>query len=271
MPELETNREQNAADCSLVTELTNEAAAIALSWFKQDPEVWWKEGKSPVSEADYAVDTFLKEKLRAARPDYGWLSEETLDNSDRLNARRTFVVDPIDGTRGFINGMDKWCVSVAIVEDNRPVVAVLAAPVLGETIVARVGQGVALNDTPIAVRTPGDPMVMTGSRAFLSEASEGLEERVVKTPFIPSLAWRIAEVAAGRLDVALARGSARDWDLAAADLIVHEAGGKLTDLHGKILTYNCKSTRQGTLVAAASERFSQVLDIAKIAMNKRID
>ncbi|MGO4842995.1 inositol monophosphatase family protein, partial [Rhizobiaceae sp. 2RAB30] len=89
-------------------------------YFKRNPQTWLKGGHSPVSEADYAVDHYLRETLTAARPDYGWLSEETADTPARLEARRTFVVDPIDGTRAFLEGASTWCVSIAVVEDGEP-------------------------------------------------------------------------------------------------------------------------------------------------------
>src|SRR5690606_32518652 len=118
-----------AEGLNLIRDAARDAAAIALRYFRKDPQVWWKEGISPVSEADFEVDRFLRERLTAARPDYGWLSEETADNAERLSARRTFVVDPIDGTRAFINGLETWCISIAVVEDGRPVAGVLNCPV----------------------------------------------------------------------------------------------------------------------------------------------
>ncbi|MFD0916131.1 3'(2'),5'-bisphosphate nucleotidase CysQ [Pseudahrensia aquimaris] len=265
MPDAEPNRK----DLKLVEELGREAGAIALSYFGKDPEVWWKEGDSPVSQADFAVDAFLKEKLLEARPDYGWLSEETEDSDERLGALRTFVVDPIDGTRGFINGMDRWCVSIAVVEDNRPVVGVLVAPVLQQTLSAALGVGTMLDGGTASVRAPTDTLIMTGPRPFLNATEDFADRAVEKTPFIPSLAWRLAMVAMGEIDVALARGSARDWDLAAADLIVHEAGGRLTDMRSKALSYNCPSTRQGSLVASNADHHDEMLDLARRAMNKQ--
>ncbi len=267
MPEADINQ----ADKELLETLSKEAGQIALSWFGKEPEVWWKEGDSPVSQADYAVDAFLKERLLEARPDYGWLSEETDDNKDRLKANRTFVVDPIDGTRGFINGMKRWCISIAVVEDNRPVVGVLDCPVLEQTVVAVSGAGVRVNEKHVKARIPGDPIHMTGPRAFVNSVSDGLGETINKTPFVPSLAWRLAMVAIGELDVALARASAKDWDLAAADLIVHEAGGALTDLDGGKLLYNCPSIRHGTLVASHKSRHEEMLDLAREAINKKTD
>ena len=97
-----------AGDLALIRNAARQAGLIALGFFNQSPEVWMKGGTSPVSEADYAVDRFLREALTAARPDYGWLSEETADSSERLGLRRTFVVDPIDGTRAFLDGGTMW-------------------------------------------------------------------------------------------------------------------------------------------------------------------
>ena len=112
-------------DLALLQTAAREAGRIALGFFRQDPQVWWKEGNSPVSEADFAVDRFLKEALLGARPDYGWLSEETDPLAEVATLveppRRFFVIDPIDGTRSFIRGEDTWCVSVAVVEGGRPV------------------------------------------------------------------------------------------------------------------------------------------------------
>ena len=260
---------ENAADLALVEELTREAGRIAFSYFGKDPQVWMKEGASPVSQADFAVDSFLKEKLLEARPDYGWLSEETEDTTARLEKKRTFVVDPIDGTRGFLKGMDRWCVSVAIVENRRPVVGVLNAPVLDETLCAAAGTGAKFNGAEMKTRSMGNPIVMTGPRKFLGDDDTQFGKVIEKTAFIPSLAWRIAMVAKGEIDVALARGSACDWDLAAADLIVHEAQGKLTDFDGAMLDYNCKSIRHGTLVASERTGHEEILDLTRQAMDKR--
>ena len=119
MPEVDAaSRTGVDEDLALLRDAAREAGAIALRYFCKNPEVWMKGGTSPVSEADYAADTSLRDTLLAARPDYGWLSEETADGPERLRARRIFVVDPIDGTRGFLDGQKFWCVSVAVVEDG---------------------------------------------------------------------------------------------------------------------------------------------------------
>jgi len=263
--------ERNKNDLLMVEELTRQAGAIAFSYFGKNPQVWWKEGDSPVTQADMEVDAFLKEKLIEARPDYGWLSEESEDNADRLNCVRTFVVDPIDGTRGFMAGKEQWCVSVAIVENNRPVVGVLEAPVLQQTVSAALGSGARANGDKLATRKASEPVVMTGPRSILNLASDQMDREVTKTPFIPSLAWRLAMVAMGEIDVAIARASACDWDLAAADLIVHEAGGVLTDMDRSSLLYNCSSTRHGALIACDAQNHNEMLDqIGRASCRERV-
>ncbi|MEM9734390.1 MAG: 3'(2'),5'-bisphosphate nucleotidase CysQ [Pseudomonadota bacterium] len=266
MPDAD-NHTVNLADLALMEELAREAGAIAMGYFGDDPQVWMKEGQSPVSEADFAVDTFLKEKLLAARPDYGWLSEETADDHSRHEARRVFVVDPIDGTRGFINGMKRWCVSVAVVEDNRPVAGVLECPVLQETFCAALSHGTTVNGERLHTEEASEngALRLAGPRP-LAKRDDLADMEIV--PFVPSLAYRIAMVANNALDGALARGSAKDWDLAAADIIAHEAGACLTDMDGERLAYNCKDIRHGTLVAASPAQHEKLLDIARRTMNK---
>ena len=117
-------------DLALLRDAAREAGIIAMRYFGNNPQVWMKGGTSPVSEADHAADAYLRDTLLSARPDYGWLSEETADNPVRLSARRTFVVDPIDGTRGFLEGLRSWCVSVAVVEDGRTLAGVLECPAM---------------------------------------------------------------------------------------------------------------------------------------------
>jgi hypothetical protein len=139
-----------AADLELLREAALESGRIALAHRKRGLKIRSKPGGSPVTNADLAVDAFLTERLRAARPDYGWLSEETADNADRLAARRVLVVDPIDGTTAFMKNRPWFSVALAVVEDERPVVGVVYAPALDETYEAAVGSGARLNGQPIS-------------------------------------------------------------------------------------------------------------------------
>ncbi len=128
------------ADLDLLVGAARLAGARALDFFRKGPEVWWKNGgRSPVSAADFAANDILKKELLSARPNYGWLSEETDDDAGRLDCETVFVIDPIDGTRAFIAGKDIWCVSAAVVHRGKPVAGVLFAPSLGELFTASAG------------------------------------------------------------------------------------------------------------------------------------
>jgi len=237
-------------DLALIAAAAEAAGRIALAFFGNQPRAWTKGADSPVTEADIASDRYLFETLLSARPDYGWLSEETADTPDRLTRERIFIVDPIDGTRGFMEGSLDWCVSVAVVERGRPIAGVLSVPARGELFEATRGGGARLNGRPLLAVAPeaGATLRFSGpmrhQRAFAAAGLAIGERRVT-----PSLAYRLALVAAGRLEVATASPDARDWDLAAADLLVHEAGGTLHDAAGLPVRYNRPDPRHGALVA----------------------
>jgi myo-inositol-1(or 4)-monophosphatase len=241
-----------------------EAGALALSMFGAPLKNWTKGASSPVSEADIAVDKLLRESLSAAAPDVAWLSEESVDDPARLEASRVWIVDPIDGTRGYIAGLPDWAVSAALVEYGRPIAACLFAPVSDEFFMARAGCGATLNGTPIATsRGAGLAEVrFAGPKNFLERLGT-IAPPFTITPRLHSLALRLARVAQGTIDAAIAGGSSHDWDLAAADLLVHEAGGALTPFSGEPLRYNCPVPRHGMLVAAGRERHAALLELLK--------
>lgn len=239
------------ADLELLREAALAAGQLAMTFFRKNPKTWAKEGGSPVTDADLAVDTFLRTRLLAARPHYGWLSEETVDEPSRRQRESIFVVDPVDGTRGFIEGDDRWCVSLAVVRAGRPVVAALAVPARAEFYTAVAGGGARRAEGRLAVGGRGSLLEarLAGPRAWLN--SPALRDSgAVFEPHVPSLAYRIAGVATGRFDAAFASPRAHDWDLAASDLLVHEAGGRLAGLDGAMPVYNRESTRHGVLAAA---------------------
>lgn len=245
----------DAALLASVIEAARTAGEMALGFFRPGERtsaaVEAKEGGSPVTEADKLVDRFLKQRLNEFAPQAGWLSEETLDTAERLTRRAIFVVNPIDGTRAFMAGDVRWAVSIALVADGRPEFGIVHLPALAETFVALRGRGARRNDVPIFVssrpRLAGAHI--TGPKSLLRDLeSAGLA--FVAEPRIPSLAYRLVRVACGALDAGLASTDACDWDIAAADLILHEAGGCLSDLAGHTLIYNGPDPRHGVLLAA---------------------
>lgn len=240
---------------ALIEAAAREAGALALQMSRAPMKQWIKGASSPVSEADIAADDLLKRRLMGAAPNYGWLSEETVDDAARLSRSLTWVVDPIDGTRAFLAGRDDWCVSVALVAEGRPVAGAIFAPAREEMFVAVRGRGATLNGLPIHAATGRelDGVALAGPRKMVDEF--GLERLGASlVPRIGSLALRLAQVSDGRLAAALAGANSHDWDLAAADLLVHEAGGRMTTLGGTQLRYNQPKLMHDVLVAAGADR-----------------
>jgi myo-inositol-1(or 4)-monophosphatase len=246
-----TDQHSAADDLALITGAAKEGGRIALGFFKRQQEVWMKGGTSPVSEADYAVDRYLRETLTAARPAYGWLSEETADSPERLAARRTFIADPIDGTRAFLDGKPTWCISIAVVEAGRPIAGVLDCPATGEVFTAGLGTGARKDGRALRVAEPREPALIAGPKPMIDGAVDFLKRQVERVSYIPSLAYRIAMVADGRLDATFIKRNSQDWDLAAAELVLTEAGGALREPTGSPPVYATADPRHGPLVAGS--------------------
>jgi myo-inositol-1(or 4)-monophosphatase len=242
-----------------------EAGALAMRTYRSTSlKSWTKAGTSPVSEADIAVDRLLRERLGTLVPEAAWLSEETDDDRRRLSISDVWVVDPIDGTRAYISGLDDWTISVALVRDGRPLLAALYAPVSNEMFLASRGSGAHVNERPLAV-TPAGTIAgasFAGPQRYLDWVT-GIKADTVTVPKIHSLALRLARVAEGAIDAAFTGGNSHDWDLAAADLLVHEAGGALTDFHGRSLTYNAAKPVHSALVAAGPARHAALVALAQ--------
>ena len=250
-----------AREVALLTDTVRDAGALALSLFRTELRSWTKGASSPVSEADIAVNELLESRLRSATPDYGWLSEESADDEKRVAMQRVWIVDPIDGTRGYLAGHEDWCVSVALVENNHPVLAAVFAPASDEFFLAARGQGAVRNDTHLCA-TAGvglDFSRIAGPKPLVQRLSRTAGD-VVLHPRIGSLALRLCRVADGSLDAAFAGGQSRDWDLAAAGLIVQEANGNMTALSGEAILYNRREVTHGVLVAAGRDRHAHIVE-----------
>jgi myo-inositol-1(or 4)-monophosphatase len=240
-----------------------EAGALALQTFRGQLKSWIKGKSSPVSEADLAVDALLRERLLTIL-DAGWLSEETEDDPARLRRADVWVVDPIDGTRAYLAGLPDWAISVALVNAGRPVVAALYAPVTDELFLSIAGAGATLNGVPINA-SRGDQIAdakFSGPKRRL-ESLAMIEPAIQTMPRVPSLALRLARVATGALDGAFAGPDSHDWDLAAADLLVHEAGGLISTVTGQSLVYNRPNPVHDALLAAGRARHAVLLSLIR--------
>jgi myo-inositol-1(or 4)-monophosphatase len=252
-----------ADDLALIVDAALEAGALAADLRRRGLEITYKPGDStPLTNADLAADRLLTERLRAARPDYGWLSEETIDDADRLTRHRLFVVDPIDGTRAFLNDKPWWAVSIAVVEGDRPSAGVVFAPQLEETYAATAAGGATLNGWPIQASDVG----------IIEGCGMVADPRLFTLPHWPapwpamrvaqrnSTAYRMCLVAAGTFDAAVTLMPKHDWDVAAADLIATEAGCLVADHTGQPFRYNRDKPMQADMVCAAPGLGPLILD-----------
>lgn len=250
------------ADRELLVTAVREAGAIARAGFEGVSKSWEKSKGNPVTETDLAVDKFLHERLCEARADYGWLSEESADNIDRLTKARIFVVDPIDGTLAFIKRKPEFTICAAVVEAGLPVAAAIYNPMTEEMFAAALGAGATLNGAAIRV---SDRAQLEGCRMLVAQD-------VIKHPAWPkawpemnigkraSIAYRMALVANGRYDAMMALSTKCEWDSASGTLIMQEAGGFATMHSGAPLPYNQPVPHHRSLICAGPKLHAAILE-----------
>ncbi len=243
-----------ARDLDLLVDAAREAGAIALRYFKRNPQIWDKgSGAGPVTEADLAVNAMLEDRLRRARPDYGWLSEETPDSADRLSTRRCFIIDPIDGTRAFIDGQDSFAHSLAIAEGDKIIAGAVFLPAKNRMYSAHAASIAQLNGQPIRASAQAGVM---GASVLTSKPNMQTQHWPGGVPdlhraFRPSLAYRLCLVAEGRFDAMLAFHPTWEWDIAAGALIATRAGAVVSDGMGADLRFNTSDPRTPGVIVAA--------------------
>lgn len=227
-------------DLDLLLRAAQVAGEVALGFTGPTARAWDKPGQGPVTEADYAVNDVFHDILRSARPDYGWLSEETPDTPERLDRDHVFIIDPIDGTRSFIEGSGTWAHSIAIAHRGQVTAAVVHLPARNRTFAAALGQGATLNDAPILTggRTKVAGATLMAPKPSMHPDRWKAGPPDVKRTYRPSLAYRMALIAQGRFDAMLTLRPAWHWDIAAGTLIANEAGARVTDPRGAPLTFN---------------------------------
>lgn len=249
-------------DLALLTEAAREAGRIATGFSGPEARRWDKPGGlGPVTEADLAVNEMLETRLRAARPGYGWLSEETEDDPDRLNRRRVFIIDPIDGTRSFAGGSRTWAHALAVAENGKVRAAVIYLPMRDLLYAARAGGGAFLNGERISAT--GKSQLEDADILAAKPNLKSLHWREGHVPhfsraYRPSLAYRLALVAQGRFDGMLTLRPSWEWDIAAGDLILREAGALCTDRAGAPLRFNNPHPKVNGVIAASEPIHSQI-------------
>jgi myo-inositol-1(or 4)-monophosphatase len=228
-------------------EITKMAGAAIMKYYKSSYEVKDKSPENPVTDADYAADTLLKQRLTARFSDAGWLSEETVDQPDRLRKERVWIVDPLDGTIEFIKGIPEFAVSVALVERGLPILGIVYNPAKDELFYATRSGGTFLNGnrTQVTNRTQLKGARVDASRSECKRGEFKPFEELLEIHIVGGTAYKLARVAAGLCDASWSRGPKNEWDICAGVLLVAEAGGRCVDLDNNPFTFN----RPNTLVS----------------------
>jgi myo-inositol-1(or 4)-monophosphatase len=245
----------------VLTHAVREGGAIAKAAFGSKPKTWEKSKGNPVTETDLAVNVRLRELLQTARPDYGWLSEESADEPDRLTKPRVFVIDPIDGTLAFIKSKPEFTICAAVVDNGEPVAAAIFNPMTEQLFAAARGRGATLNGAAISVSATH---ALEGSRMLVAKDVIGHPAWPQAWPPLTaasraSIAYRMALVACGEFDSMMSLSSKYEWDIAAGDLIVREAGGRVTSHTGAALTYNQPAPRLRSVICAGPAMHDAIL------------
>ncbi|MEM7522780.1 MAG: 3'(2'),5'-bisphosphate nucleotidase CysQ [Pseudomonadota bacterium] len=251
-----------ADDLALLTELARAAGDIARTHHRADFQSWEKDGGAgPVTEVDIAIDRMLKAELTAARPDHGWLSEETEDDRSRCDAERAFIVDPIDGTRAFMRGEDTFCHALAISHGGEITVAAAYFPIKDQMYWATKGGGAWRDGERIAASSRAaldGASALTGKPQMAAKLWPGGPPPV--TPeFRNSLVYRHCLVARGRFDLAFTLRPAWEWDVAAGELIAREAGALVTTAEGGSWAYNAADPRMPGVIVAPPALHSSIM------------
>ncbi len=223
--------------------------------FKKKISVTYKSENQPVTNADLAIDNYLKSFFNQNTPSYGWVSEETNDNGSRLSSNFFWCLDPIDGTRSYINGKPEYTISLALIKNHQPILGYVFNPETEELFYAKKNGGAFCNDKKIVVSKIND----ISSSKFAISSSE--VKKLKKFNFFDnynivemgSIAYKIALVAKGKIDVAISFTKKNDWDLAASDLILKEAGGVCNKITGKKIVYNTSKMTIESVIATNSQ------------------
>ncbi|MDA0242649.1 MAG: 3'(2'),5'-bisphosphate nucleotidase CysQ [Chloroflexi bacterium] len=234
-----------------VVAITREAGDVIKGFYRGAFEVQEKSPDNPVTEADVAADTLLRERLRPLVPHAGWLSEETADNPARLACEWVWVVDPLDGTKEFVLGLPEFSVAVALVRAGEPVLAVVYNPITEDVYAAVRGRGLSHNGLPARVSSQTNlaDCVVEASRSERQRGEFAPFEEAVRVQTMGSIALKLARTAAGQTDATWSRGPKHEWDICAGVLLVEEGGGVVVDLDERPLRFNQSFPKVNGLMA----------------------
>lgn len=254
--------------------ITRNAGHEILQYYHSSFEVSEKAPDNPVTDADLAADTYLKQHLQFLLPEAGWLSEETADNADRLRKEQCWVVDPLDGTKEFVMGIPEFSVSVALVEKGQPTLAVVYNPPKDELFYASHGGGAYCNGVPTKVSETATlaEAYVDASRSERKRGEFEPFEQLVTLQTLGSIAYKLARVGAGMADATWSRGPKHEWDICAGVLIIEEAGGIVVDLDEQHMKFNKSFPKVNGIIATNQILYQQIISaLAPHRHSARVD
>jgi myo-inositol-1(or 4)-monophosphatase len=254
-------------ELNVAIEAARAAGTIVRWWYEAGFTVREKgdRANSPVTEADVEADQCIRERIREAFPDDGWLSEETRDTSERLAKQRVWIVDPLDGTREFIEHIPELVVAIGLVEDGVPVVGVEYNPIRGELFAGARGSGVAFNGAPMRVSRVAD-LAAARTLTSRSETARGEWkdfETDLSLTMTGSVAYKLGLIAVGRGDATFSLTPKNEWDICAGAALISAAGGRITDRYGKPLRFNQADTRLPGIIACNAALFEPIVELLR--------
>ena len=257
-------RTSNEREMNQLCDVMRRAGKIVLQIRKDGFRTEHKYNEDPLTTADLEANRILKEYLTEKFPDYGWLSEETCDRPERLAKRHVWIVDPIDGTKELVNGIPEFAISVALVQDDHPVVAAVHNPATGELFAAVRGQGFRPNGeiNPGRYRTGNRPVILA-SRTEVAKGRFKSFDGHAEIQAVGSIAYKLALLAAGRADATVSLEPKNEWDIAAGVLLVEESGGTVTDIDGMPFIFNRPNTLVNGVVAARAGAYNRIQTLIK--------
>jgi len=247
----------------LATDIVIAAGKTIMEFFMESYQVTEKSPDNPVTDADLAADRLLRERLGNILPQAGWLSEETIDDLERLRRPLTWIVDPLDGTKEFVLGIPEFSVSVALVSDSQPILGIIYNPASAELYTCLKGSGVYLNEEPVRVSNNGvlAGMAVDASRSERKRGEFEPFEHLFNVRTKGSIAYKLARVAAGQVDTTWSRGPKNEWDICAGTLMVAEAGGHCVDLDNHPFQFNKPKTEISGIIATNHTLYEQVIEL----------
>ena len=261
MQEFKASSEHN-----LVKESIVEAGKLALKWFKKDPEQWKKDDGSLVSKADIEINDLLNKLLKNKNPEFGWLSEENEDDKSRLNKKIAFVVDPLDGTKAFLEGKKEFSISIAIVKNGSPISGIVFNPSTGEMFEAEKNKGSWKNNKKIIISKYKklEKCKMIAFKPMFSHPAWKEPWPKMDVENRNSIAYRMALVASGQYDAMMALNSKNDWDIAAGDLLISESGGVVTLHTNKKIIYNTENIKKPSVIGTNKSIHDKIIKRVKM-------